>query len=129
MCLFNSFGFQNDSLRVLVDLTLQNFNSKFLSDEYQKIFRLIEFSHLSIISMVKILSCSFFMDHINKNNLSNKEQFEFQNKKFSTDAVLFFTEIAIENHENGKNNAAIFLDLSKAFNSISHKKFCVLQLL
>ena len=41
------------------------------------------------------------MDHIDKNNLLNKEQFGFQNKKSSTVAVLFFTEAVIENHENG----------------------------
>ena len=63
------------------------------------------------------------MVHINKNNLLNIEQFGFQNKKSSTDAVLFFTETLIENHENGQNTAAIFLDLAKAFNSISHKIF------
>ena len=61
------------------------------------------------------------MDHINKNNQLNKEQFEFQNKKSSTDPVLFFNETVIENHENGQTTAAIFLDLAKAFNSISHK--------
>ena len=61
------------------------------------------------------------MDHINKNNLLNKEQFGFQNKKSSADAVLFFNETVVENHENGQNTAAIFLDLAKAFNSISHK--------
>ena len=63
------------------------------------------------------------IDHINKNNLLNKEQFGFQNKKRSKDAVLFFTETVIENHENGKNTARIFLDLEKAFNSISLKIF------
>ena len=63
------------------------------------------------------------MDHINKNNLLNKVQFGFQNKKSSTDAVLFFTETVIENHENAKNTASIFLDLVKAFNSISHTIF------
>ena len=63
------------------------------------------------------------MDHINKNNLLNKEQFGFQNKKSSTDAVLFVTETAVENHESGQNTAAIFLDLAKAFNPISHKIF------
>ena len=36
---------------------------------------------------------------------------------------MFFTETVIENHENGQNTAAIFLDLAKAFNSISHKIF------
>ena len=53
----------------------------------------------------------------------NKEKFGFQNKKSSTDAALFFNESVIENHENGENTAAIFLDLAKAFNSISHKIF------
>ena len=33
----------------------------------------------------------------------------------------FFTETVIENHENGENTAAIFLDLAKAFNSNSLK--------
>ena len=49
--------------------------------------------------------------------------FEYRYKKSSTDAVLFFTETAVENHENAQNTAAIFLDLAKAFNSISHKVF------
>ena len=44
-------------------------------------------------------------------------------KKSSTDAVLFSTETVVENHKNGQNTAAIFLDLAKAFNSISHKIF------
>ena len=62
------------------------------------------------------------MDHIDKNNFLNKKQFGFI-KKSSTDAVLLFTETVIENRENGQNTAAIFLDLAKTFNSISHKKF------
>ena len=36
------------------------------------------------------------MDHIIKNNLLNKVQFGFQNKKSSTDAELFFTETVIQ---------------------------------
>ena len=63
------------------------------------------------------------LDQINENSLLNIEQFGFQNKKSSTDAVLFFTETVIENHENEKNAAACFLDLAKAFNSLSHKIF------
>ena len=63
------------------------------------------------------------MNHINKNHLLNKEQSGFQNKKSLTDAILFFTETEIEYYENGKNTAAIFLDLAKANNSISHKIF------
>ena len=63
------------------------------------------------------------MDHINKNNLLNKEPFGFRNKKSSTDALLYFTDTVIEDHENGQNTDSIFLDLAKAFNSISHKIF------
>ena len=63
------------------------------------------------------------MDHLIKNNLLNKEQFGCRNKKSSTDALLFFSETIIENHENGRNTAAIFLDLAKAFNSCRTKYF------
>ena len=35
----------------------------------------------------------------------------------------FFTQAVTENHENGKNTAEFFLDLAKAFISISHKMF------
>ena len=63
------------------------------------------------------------IDHINKKNLLNKEQFGFRNKKSSTDAELFFTETVIENHENGRNTVAIFLDLANAFNLFWHKIF------
>ena len=63
------------------------------------------------------------MDHISKNNLLNRDQFGFQNKKSSTDAVLFFTETVVENLENGQNTAAIFVDLARAFNSVRTKYF------
>ena len=52
------------------------------------------------------------MDQIIKNNLLNKEQFGFQNKKTPIDAVLLYTETVIENRENEKKTAAILLDLA-----------------
>ena len=62
-----------------------------------------------------------------KNTLLNKEQFGFQNKQFSTNAGLFFTETVIENHENGKNTAAIFSDLAKK-HSIQFRKKNILKM-
>ena len=39
--------------------------------------------------------------------------------------MLFITETVIENHENGKNTAAIFPDLAKSFNTVSNKIFLI----
>ena len=39
----------------------------------------------------------------------------------STDAVLYFIEKIIGNMEDNNNTGAVFLDLAKAFNSISHE--------
>ena len=63
------------------------------------------------------------MDHINKNNLLNKEQFGFQNKKSSIDAVLFFTDTVVENHENGQKHCSNFFRPCKSIQSISHNIF------
>ena len=53
----------------------------------------------------------------------NKKQFGFQSRKSSTDAVLYFIEKIIRNLENNNDTDAVFLDLAKAFNSISHEIF------
>ena len=52
----------------------------------------------------------------------NKKQFGFQSRKSSTDAVLYFIEKIIGNMEDN-DTGALFLDLAKAFNSISHEIF------
>ena len=95
-------------------------------DQQHKCATIDQFRSRQFLTFAKLFEkLRFFqmMDHINKNNLLNKEQFGVQNKKSSTNAVFFFTETVIENHENGKNTAAIFLDLAKPFNSISHNIF------
>ena len=52
----------------------------------------------------------------------NKKQFGFQSRKSSTDAVLDFTEKIIGDIEDN-DTGPVFLDLAKAFNSISHEIF------
>ena len=53
----------------------------------------------------------------------NKKQFGFQSRKSSTDAVLYFIEKIIRNLEDNNDTGAVFLDLAKASNSISHEIF------
>ena len=52
-----------------------------------------------------------------------QKQFGFQSQKSSTDAVHYFIEKIIGNMEDNNDTGAVFLDLAKAFNSISHDVF------
>ena len=62
------------------------------------------------------------MEFVDKHKIINKEQFGFQ-KKSATDAVLELVETVSANLDQSKETVAIFLDLAKAFNSISHNIF------
>ena len=53
----------------------------------------------------------------------NGTQFGFRRHKSSTDAVLHLIEALQENYDNLKISVAVFIDLSKAFSSISHEIF------
>ena len=63
------------------------------------------------------------VEYLKKFALLNKKQFGFQSRKSSTDAVLYFIEKIIGNMEDNNDTGAVFLDLAKAFNSISHEIF------
>ena len=62
------------------------------------------------------------LEYLEKFALLNKKQFGFQSLKSSTDAVLYFIEKIIGNMQDN-DTGAVFLDLAKAFNSISHEIF------
>ena len=63
------------------------------------------------------------MEHVIKNEIINKHQFGFQKGKSSNDTVIILTEKITELLEKGETVMSIFLDLAKAFNSISHELF------
>ena len=50
-------------------------------------------------------------------------QFGFQKHRSSTNAALQMIEALQENYDNLKLSGAVFIDIAKAFNSISHKIF------
>ena len=63
------------------------------------------------------------MEFIAEHKIINKEQLGFQKKKSVTDAILELVETVSANLDQNKETVAIFLDLAKAFNSISHNIF------
>ena len=62
------------------------------------------------------------VDYLEKFALLNKKQFGFQPRKSTTVAVLYLAEKIIGNMDDN-DTGAVFLDLAKAFYSISHEIF------
>ena len=67
------------------------------------------------------------VENLNKHNHLNIIQFGFRAKFSTTDALLNATEKIRSDINNNKMVAAAFLDVSKAFDSISHE-ILILQL-
>ena len=63
------------------------------------------------------------VEYLEKFALLNNELFRFQYRKSSNDAVLYFIEKIIGNMDDNNDTGAVFLDLAKTFNSISHEIF------
>lgn len=61
------------------------------------------------------------VDHLQNNNLFDEQQHGFRKGKSTTSALLDFSETIIDAVDKGNNVASIFMDLSKAFDSISHE--------
>ena len=78
-------------------------------------------STLSVLSKVfeKLLH-KRITNFLTKFKLINKTQFGFQKGKCTSDAILEFLDNAYESLNNKKYLLAIFLDFSKAFDTISH---------
>lgn len=78
-------------------------------------------SLLPIFSKVfeKIMATQM-LDFLEENNILSNSQFGFRAGKSTTDAILEFIEGVIEGIESGELCIATFIDLSKAFDCISH---------
>ena len=63
------------------------------------------------------------LEHFENYDIINKNQFGFLKEKFSNDTVISLTESINSLLEENEIVFSIFLDLAKAFNSISHKIF------
>ena len=66
---------------------------------------------------------NYVNEFLQKETILNDTQFGYQINKSSTDAVLQLFEALQENNDKLKISIAVFVDLAKAFNSISRKIF------
>ena len=60
------------------------------------------------------------MDHLERNNLLSDAQFGYRKKRSTDVAATPFVEYKRKNIDIGKLVGAIFIDLTKAFDTVSH---------
>ena len=88
---------------------------KTLFDNYRPI------SVLNIVS--KVIEKVIYMQlihYLETNKLLNQHQFGFRPKKCTQDAVLFLSDFIRQNMDQGNLTGALYLDLRKAFDTVSH---------
>ena len=91
-------------------------NSKFMPSNYRPVSTLPFISKIFERSMLKRLTRFF-----NKHDLLYKNQFGFLKNKSTTDAVLNFVHSCLGSFEEKTYMISAFLDISRAFDTISHK--------
>ena len=67
-----------------------------------------------------VLSCKQLMKHLESNGFLSEHQFGFRPNHSTELAVTFFTDLIRKEADGGKATGAVFIDLSKAFDTISH---------
>ena len=65
---------------------------------------------------------NWLLNYIEKYDLINENQFGFRRNKSTSDAVQSLTELIYEKLDKSERVMAIFLDLSKAFDTVNHNK-------
>ena len=66
-----------------------------------------------------------FLSHLENNGLLSSFQFGFRSKRSTKRAVTYFTDVVRKEVDNGNILGAVFIDLSKASDTVSHS--CLLN--
>lgn len=87
---------------------------------------LCNYRPISVINnLAKILEMSIkqrLTEHLEYNKILSKNQFGFKEKVGTEDAIFEVTKILYNSFEKQKRQIAVFLDLTKAFDTVSHFK-------
>ena len=108
-------GIFPESLKVAKIIPIYKKENQHLTDNYRPV------SLLPIISKIfeKVVFIQVY-DYFTQNDLLYKSQYGFRKLHSTELAALEFTDKIVSNLEQGKLPLAIFLDLSKAFDTIDH---------
>ncbi|MCP3679479.1 MAG: reverse transcriptase family protein, partial [Gammaproteobacteria bacterium] len=60
------------------------------------------------------------MDYVKRINILNKYQFGFRSKHNTNHAIINLTEATLDAIDNGLKSGGVYLDISKAFDTIDH---------
>ena len=70
--------------------------------------------------VVEKVLCSQLLHYFERNSLFSNNQFGFRRHKSTIDAILDFVGTTLQSFESGKHSLSLFLDLSRAFDCVSH---------
>ena len=108
-------GIFPEVMKLADTIPLHKNKEKYLVDNYQPISLLITLSKI----LEKLMHRRVYR-HLEENNLIYNSQYCFRPRHSCENAVGELLSVIIKGHENNKTTIAVFLDLSKAFNTLSH---------
>ena len=111
-----SFGIIPDSLKIALVTPIFKGNEQNKFENYRPISVLSCFSKLLEKLMTKRLT-----QFIERNKILSKHQYGFRRNRSTEHAIIDFVDKIIQAIEQGKFSVGIFLDFSKAFDTINHK--------
>ena len=93
---------------------------------------MVELDNYRPISILPVLSKILerivykqLLSHLENNGLLSSFQFGFRSKRSTELAVTYFTDIIRKEVDNGNILGAVFIDLSKAFDTVSTRTFLI----
>ena len=96
-------------------IPLYNAKEKYLVDNYRPISLLITLSKI----LEKLMHNRVYT-YLNENNLLYRSQYGFRTRHSCESAVSELMSVILKGHDTQKSTVAVFIDLSKAFDTLSH---------